>query len=36
MDGSNWSAPGNVFGEATAVVMSGKSSEQNYSSKTDF
>ena len=35
-DGSNWSAPGHVFGKATAVGMIGTRSEQNYSYKTDF
>ena len=35
-DGSHWSAPGHVFGEVTAVLMSGTTSEQNYSYKTDF
>ena len=33
---SHWSAPGHVFGEATAVGMSGTRSEQKYSYKTDF
>ena len=35
-DGPHWSAPGHVFGEATAVGMSATRSEQNYSYKTDF
>ena len=35
-DGSSWSTPGLVLGEATAVEMSGTRSEQNYSSKTYF
>ena len=35
-DGLSWSAPSHVFGEATAVGVSGTRSEQNYSSKTDF
>ena len=35
-DGSKWSAPGYVFGKATAVGVSGPRSEKNYSSKTDF
>ena len=34
--GSNWCVPGHVFGEATAVGVSGTRSEKNYSSKTDF
>ena len=36
MDVPNWSASGHVFGEVTAVGMSGTRSEQNYSYKTDF
>ena len=36
MDGSHWYEPDHVFGEATAVGMSGTRSEQNYSYKTDF
>ena len=35
-DGSNWSAPGQVFGELTRAIMSRTRSEKNYSSKTDF
>ena len=35
-DGPHWSAPDHVFGEATAVGMSGKRSELDYSYKTDF
>ena len=35
-DVSHWSAPDHVFGEVTAVGMSGTRSEQNYSYKTDF
>ena len=35
-EGSNWSAPSNVFGKDTVVRVSGTRSEQNYSSKTDF
>ena len=35
-DGLNWSAPGHVFGEATAVLMSRTRSEQDYSYKNDF
>ena len=35
-DGSNCRAPGHVFGEATAVGVSGTRSEQNCSPKTDF
>ena len=34
--GSHWSAPDRVFGEATAVQMSGTRSEQNYSYKLIF
>ena len=30
-DGTHWYAPGNVFGEVTAVGISGTSSEQKYS-----
>ena len=35
-DGSNWSAPGNVFGGVILVGIIGMRSEQNYSYKTDF
>ena len=35
-DGSHWSAPNHVFGEATAVGMSAASSYQDNSYKTDF
>ena len=34
--GSNWSAPGHVFGEVTAVVMSETRSEPKYSYKNYF
>ena len=35
-DGSHWSAPDHVFGEATAVGISGARSDQYYSYKTHF
>ena len=36
VDGSNYRAPGHVFGETTAVDVSGTRSEQNYIPKTYF
>ena len=35
-NGSRWSVPYHVFGEATAVGMSATRSDQDYSYKTDF
>ena len=35
-DGSHWSAPGCVFGDATAVRMSAANSDHDYNYKTDF
>ena len=35
-NGSHWSVPDHVFGEARAVVMSYTRSKQNYSYKTGF
>ena len=35
-DGYNWSAPGHVFGGATAVGMSAEKSDNDYNYKTYF
>ena len=34
-DGSHWSVPNHVFGEATAVGMSGAKSDNDYNYKTE-
>ena len=36
MDGSHWSAPDHVLGEATAVGISVAKSDHDYSYKTEF
>ena len=36
MDGSHWSGPDHVFGEATAVVMSAAKSDHDYNYKNYF
>ena len=36
MDGSQWSAPDHIFGEATAVGISAENSDHDYNYKTEF
>ena len=35
-DGSHWSAPDHIFGEATVVGMSAAKSDHDYNYKTEF